>query len=229
MARPWKTIDRISTDQGLLELRQRGERDFLITVNGRVLMNSMAHRSEVVLGRIACEHLKDVSHARVLVGGLGMGFTLKAILDILPASGRVVVAELNPVVLKWCRGPLSALTDGAAADARVEVEIGDVAHLIHRYAHDHSQERFDAIVLDLYTGPYAHSHGRDDPLYGSIAIHRALTALNPGGSFAVWGEDYDAGFANRLAEAGFLSTRHRSGQGESRHVVYLGRRKPVIE
>lgn len=225
MAQPWKTIERISTEEGQLELRQRGKRDFLITVDGRVLMNSMTHRSEVALGQLACGHLKNVLRPRVLVGGLGMGFTLKAVLDSLPATGRVVVAELNPVVLKWCRGPLAALTDDAVADSRVEVEIGDVSNLIRRYANGDSREKLDVIVLDLYTGPYAHSHHRNDPLYGSVAIKATHAALKPGGVFAVWGEDYDAGFAKRLAEAGFMSSHHRSRQGGPRHVVYLGRQE----
>lgn len=222
MARPWHTIERISTEEGLLELRKRGDRDFLITVGGRVLMNSMAHRSEVALGQLACGHLKDSAHPRVLVGGLGMGFTLKAVLDTLPATGSVVVAELNPVVLEWCRGPLAVLTDSATADTRVEVEICDVAHLIRRYAQDDTMEKFDAVILDLYTGPYVRSHKRDDSLYGSVAINTTREALKPGGVFAVWGEDYDAGFAKRLTQAGFVSTRHRTGRGGFRHVVYLG-------
>ena len=224
MAQPWQIIESVSTEAGLLELRKRGERDFLITVGGQVLMNSMANRSEVALGQLACGHLKHSTQPRVLVGGLGMGFTLKAVLDTLPATGRVAVAELNPVVLAWCRGPLAALTNNATADARVDVEIGDVAQLIQRYAKDDTLEKFDTIILDLYTGPYVRSHKRDDPLYGSIAINTTRAALKPGGVFAVWGEDYDAGFAKRLAAAGFVSTRHRSGRGGSGHVVYLGKK-----
>ena len=225
MAQPWLTIESIPTEEGLLELRKRGERDFLITVGGRVLMNSMANRSEVALGQLACGHLRDLTRPLVLVGGLGMGFTLKAVLETLPAAGRVVVAELNPVVLAWCRAPLAALTDSAAADPRVEVEICDVADLIRRHARDDTLEKFDAVILDLYTGPYVRSHKRDDPLYGSIAINMTRAALKPGGVFAVWGEDYDAGFARRLEEAGFVTTRHRSGQGGSGHVIYLGRKE----
>ena len=229
MARPWQTIERISTEEGLLELRKRGERDFLITVDGHVLMNSMVNRSEIAMGRLACGHLKHSTRPMVLVGGLGMGFTLKAVLETLPATGRVVVAELNPVVLSWCRGPLAALTNHATEDARVNVEIGDVAQLIRRHAKDDAREKFDAVILDLYTGPYVRSHKRDDPLYGSLAIKTTGAALKPGGVFAVWGEDYDAGFAKRLAAAGFVSTRHRSGQGGSGHVVYLGRKETGVD
>ena len=130
MAVPWKTIERVPTDEGLLELRQRGERDFLITVGGRVLMNSGSHRTEAALGRLACEPIADRPSPRVLLGGLGMGFTLRAALDSLPAAADVVVAELNPVVVDWCRGPLSAITAAAASDDRVRIEIGDVARFV---------------------------------------------------------------------------------------------------
>jgi spermidine synthase len=224
MAKPWQIIERVPTEAGLLELRKRGERDFLITLGGQVLMNSMANRSEVALGQLACGHLKHSTRPRVLVGGLGMGFTLKAVLDTLSVTAQVVVAELNPVVLAWCRGPLAALTDHAVADERVKVKICDVVQLIHGYAKDDAPEKLDAVILDLYTGPYLRSHKRDDPLYGSIAVNRTRAALKPDGVFAVWGEDYDAGFAKRLASAGFVSTRHRTGRGASGHVVYLGRK-----
>jgi len=224
MAQPWQTIDRVPTEAGLLELRKRGDRDFLITMGGQVLMNSMSNRSEVALGQLVCKHLKHSTQPLVLVGGLGMGFTLKAVLDTLPAEARVVVAELNPVVLAWCRGPLATLTGHAVADARVKVEICDVAQLIHRYAKADAPQKLDAVILDLYTGPYVRSHKRDDPLYGSTAIDATRLALKPEGIFAVWGENYDAGFAKRLAAAGFVPTRHRSGRDGCGHVIYIGRK-----
>jgi len=223
MAQPWKTLDSVATAEGKLELRQRGERDFLITVNSLVLMNSSLHRSEVALGAVACGHLKGEPAARVLVGGLGMAFTLRAVLDQLGASARVVVAELNPVVLDWCRGPLAFLTDNAASDPRVSVEIANVADVIRRSAMNRTP--FDAVVLDLYTGPHARSHKIEDPLYGSIAIEMTRSALKPGGMFAVWGENYDQGFEKRLAAAGFAVSTDRPGHGGLRHVVYLARKK----
>ena len=223
MARPWQTIDSVPTEAGILELRKRGERDFLITIDGRVLMNSLTHRSEVALGQLACAHLRNFTQPRVLIGGLGMGFTLKAVLDVLPAMGRVVVAELNPVVLAWCKGPLAVLTDHAATSTRCVVEICDVAQMIHRYANDDSLEKFDAVILDLYTGPYVRSHEHNDPLYGSTAIDSARATLKPDGVFAVWGENFDAGFAKRLAMAGFATSYQRTGHGGFRHVVYLGK------
>jgi spermidine synthase len=223
MAKPWKTIDSINTDEGVLELRQRGERDFLITVGGLVLMNSMANRSEVVLGQLGCQHLKTHPAPRVLVGGLGMGCTLRAVLDSLPATAEVVVAELNPVVLEWCRGPLAGLTDGAASDPRVRVEIGDVADLVRKTSRKGGRGKFDAVVFDLYKGPHYHTDKIKDPLYGSRAIENVRSALNPGGMFSIWGENYDEGFDRRLCSAGFIVSHERPGRGGFRHVVFLAK------
>ena len=226
MPRPWKIIDSVSTEEGILELRQRGVSDFLITVGGRVLMNSMAHRSEAALGRLACGHLKDRPRSKVLVGGMGMGFTLRAVLNTMPPTGKVVVAELNPAVLEWCRGLLAHLTDGAAQDPRVTVRVSDVALLIQKFAKGVRREKLDAVVLDLYTGPYTRTHKKDDPIYGSTAIETTRTSLKPDGIFAVWGEDYDAGFEKRLRAAGFAVTIERLGGSGPRHVVYMGKLKP---
>lgn len=223
MAQPWKIIESIATEEGVLELRQRGEKDFLIMIGAQVLMNSMANRSEIVLGQQGCGHLKNKASARVLVGGLGMGFTLKAVLDSLPATAQVVVAELNPIVSQWCRGALAPLTSSAVSDPRVSVEIGDVADLIRRVAAGSSTDRFDAIVLDLYRGPHSRTDPVNDPLYGSIAIANARAALKPGGVLAVWGENYDEGFVSRLQAAGFSVTAERPGRGGLRHAVFLAR------
>jgi spermidine synthase len=227
MAQPWKIVESVVTDEGTLELRQRGERDFLITFGAQVLMNSLANRSEVVLGQLGCGHLKDHPSPRVLVGGLGMGFTLKAALDTLPATARVIVAELNPVVLEWCREPLAALTDSAATDPRVTVVTGDVARLIRNSAVNGGESRFDAIILDLYQGPHAKTHHHDDPLYGLRAIENARAALKPCGVLAVWGEQYDEAFDKRLRSVGFTVTTERPGRGGLRHVVYLAQLSPT--
>lgn len=222
MKQPWHTIESVPTPEGLLALRQRGEQDFLIMLGPTVLMNSLAHRSEAALGQLACTHLQPQPRARVLVGGLGMGFTLRAVLDTLPSTGRVVVAEINPVVLAWCQGPLAGLTRCAVADPRVTVRIADVTELIRKGAQNKA-ERFDAVVLDLYTGPHAGTDKQDDPLYGRRAIERTRAALTPGGVLAVWGENYDAGFDKRLSRAGFSVSTHRPGRGGLRHIVYVAR------
>jgi spermidine synthase len=226
MAQPWRIIESVATDEGILELRQRGERDFLIMIGPQVLMNSLSNRSELALGQLGCGHLKGHAGPRVLVSGLGMGFTLRAVLDNLPATAQVLVAELNPVVIDWCRGPLAALTENAVADPRVTVELGDVAHLIRRIAAS-AGERFDAIVLDLYRGPHAKTDRRDDPLYGSRAIENARAALKPGGVLAVWGENYDEAYDKRLRSAGFTVTTHRPGRGGLRHMVFLAKLNPA--
>jgi spermidine synthase len=223
MAKPWKTIESVDTDEGVLELRQRDERDFLITVGGLVLMNSMANRSEVVLGQLGCQHLKSHAAPRVLVGGLGMGCTLRAVLDSLPATAEVVVAELNPIVLEWCRGPLAGLTDGAVNDPRVRVEIADVADLVRNAGRKDGLGKFDAVVFDLYKGPHYHTDKIKDPLYGSRAIDNVKAALTPGGVFSIWGENYDEGFDKRLCAAGFTVSHERPGKGGFRHVVFLAK------
>ncbi|PLX49783.1 MAG: spermidine synthase [Desulfobulbaceae bacterium] len=223
MAQPWQVIDSAETPEGLLELRQRGADDFLILIADRVLMNSYANRSEIVLSELACQALAGNRQPRVLIGGLGMAFTLKAALDNLPAESRVVVAELNPVVADWCRGPLAPLTGQAVDDPRVSVEIADVATLIRRAAEQGGEARFDAIILDLYEGPCESGKERGEYLYGKSALKRSRAALRPGGVFAVWSEDPDQAFEGRLRQAGFSFTRQRPGRGGRRHVVYIAR------
>jgi spermidine synthase len=218
MALPWKTIDRFSTEaEGILELRQRGAGDYLITLGPQVLMNSKAQRSEIALGVLGCRGLKNHPAPRVLVGGLGMAITLRAVLDALPGTAQVVVAELNLKILEWCLGPLAELTGGAAGDPRVMVEIADVAELIRQAP----EQTFDAVILDLYRGPHPKTNRRDDPIYGSRAIERTRLALKPGGVFAVWGENPDAGFEGRLAAAGLTVRCERPGKGGYRHAVWV--------
>jgi len=223
MARPWQTIDRVPTAEGMLELRRRGDTDFLITIADRVLMNSSANRSEVVLSELACQAMANQTNPRILMGGLGLGFSLQAALANLPREARVLVAELNPVVLTWCQGPLASLTGAAVADHRVTVEIADVADVIQQAARHGDTSRFDAIILDLYEGPHAGGREEGDYLYGDAALAMAGTALQPGGVFAVWSEDPDRAFERRLAEAGFTFVRQRLGHGGRRHMVYIAR------
>jgi spermidine synthase len=232
VTRPWKTVDSAESDEGLLELRQRGDAEFLIMLAGRVLMNSAASRSEVVLARAACAQIAGREAPRVLVGGLGMGCTLRAALDALPEDARVVVAELNETVLHWCRGPLAALTECAVEDPRVEVKIGDVAKVISKVSAKVGAEAaasaaplYDAILLDLYEGPHPATQSRDHPHYGDPALVRTRKALTsaPGraGVLAIWSEDPDEAFEERLARVGFAVRRQRPGRGGRRHVVYL--------
>ncbi len=223
MAKPWRIVDSVDTDEGLLELRQRGETDFLITIADRVLMNSLANRSEVVLSELACALLTGRKKPRVLIGGLGMAYTLRAALDSLPVDAEVTVAELNPLVVDWCRGPLAALTKNAVGDPRVTVRISDVADLILAAATHGGGYRYDAIILDLYEGPCESGRERGEYLYGDAALALSAAALLPGGVFAVWSEDPDAAFEHRLANAGFAVDKQRPGRGGRRHVVYIAK------
>jgi spermidine synthase len=223
MAQPWQTIEKVDTPDGVLELRKRGERDFLILINNRVLMNSGANRSERALGERACGMLAGCKTPRVLIGGLGMGLTLRAALDALPETARVVVAELNPLVVAWCRGPLAELTKSAVNDPRVTIVIDDVAGVIAKAARP-GAERFDAVIIDLYEGPGPSSDAVLDPFYGGRALKTTIAALSPGGVFAVWGEASDGPFEKRLGAAGFSVGRLRPGRGGLRHVVYLAQK-----
>lgn len=227
MARPWETIARGRCGEGPLELRRRGPDDFLITLSGRVLMNSRARRSEVALAELGCASLRGTRGARVLVGGLGMGLTLRAALDSLGPDARVVVAELNPVIAEWCMGPLAELNRAALADARVGLEIGDIAHAIEHAARLGGAARFDVILLDLYGGPAPGRAGREDPCFGSRALARSHAALRPGGALAVWAERPDRDFEGRLRRAGFAVERSRPGRGGLRHAVYVARPGPL--
>jgi spermidine synthase len=208
-------LARAATAAGALELRRRGEADFLIAVDGRVLMTSRTARSEAALGELAVSGLADRAAPRVLIGGLGMAITLRAALDRLPPGARVLVVELVPEVVEWCRGPLRALTDGAVLDPRVSVEIGDVAAALRPGA------GFDAIALDLFEGP-----DPAGPHFGAAALARAHAALAPEGVLAVWSERPDPAFERRLAAAGFAVSRARPGRGGLRHAVYRAVRGP---
>ncbi len=187
----------------------------MITISGRSLMISAGNRSELALATEACGHHK--SPQRVLIGGLGMGFTLRAALDALPASAQVTIVELTPQVVEWCRGEMAGLTDSACADPRVKVVVDDVASVI---ASESSKGQWDVIILDLYEGPHDATQGPRDPFYGAAALDRTAQALRKGGVFAVWSEERDQSFENRLKKAGFDWRANLRGRGR-RHCVYL--------
>jgi spermidine synthase len=217
--KPWQTLERVDTPEGRLELRRRGDDDFLITIGGRVLMTSAAHRSEDDLARLACAAMLPRPRPRVLLGGLGMGYTLRAALDLLPPGAEVTVVDLNPAVVAWCQGPLAVLTGAAVADRRVHVVIDDVARVIA----DARQGECDAILLDLYEGPRQGGFGARDPLYGDGAVDAAWLALRAGGVLAVWSEEAADSYDARLYRRGFQVTAHRGGgRGGRTHIVYVG-------
>ena len=212
--KPWKTLATVATAEGPLDLRQRGDKEFLLVIGGRVLMTSHERKSEERLATLACALVGAAP--RILIGGLGMGYTLRAALDALPAAAHVDVAEISPEVEQWCRGPLAVLTNNAVGDPRTHVISGDVSKIIRKAAAD----SYDAILLDLYEGPHAATQTADDQFYGSGALDRSRRVLKPGGVLAVWSEDPDDAFLRRLRGAGYTVTVDRSGTTRV-HVVYL--------
>jgi len=216
---PWKVLETVTTREGVLQLRQRGPREFLITIEGRVLMTSSERSSEEAVATLACKEIADRPAPHVLIGGLGMGYTLRAALDALPAKARVTQVELTAQVATWCAGPMASLTRGAATDRRVRIVIEDIARVIERAP----PGQLDAIVLDLYEGPHAAQKRENDPFYGRMALVRSFTALRPGGILAIWSEEANAIFKKRMTDVGFDTKLHHPG-GSRAYVVYLGRR-----
>lgn len=212
--KPWETLATAETAEGTLALRRRSAHDYLITIQGRILMSSAQHRSEDALAHLGCAGL--AADARVLVSGLGMGYTLRAALDKLDANATVEVAELNGVVVEWCSRWLGTLNGEATRDPRVTVHVEDVATTIARAAKQ--GPRFHAIMLDMYEGPQAKVPD-DHPLYGVQALSRVRAALHPGGVFAVWCESASTGFERALARSGFHFRVHREGRGARMFLV----------
>ena len=216
---PWKVLETVTTREGELQLRQRGAREFLITIDGRVLMTSSERSSEEAVATLACKEIAGRPAPQVLIGGLGMGYTLRAALDVLPPKARITQVELTAQVATWCAGPIAPLTKGAALDKRVRVLIEDVARVIERAP----AAQLDAIILDLYEGPHAAQKRENDPFYGRAALGRSFAALRPGGVLAIWSEESNLVFKRRMADVGFDTTLHHPG-GSRAYVVYLGRR-----
>jgi len=156
----------------------------------------------------------------MLIGGLGMGFTLRAALSALPADASVTVAELVPAVVQWARGPMSAVFQGCLDDPRVAIHQGDVGELIRQ-----SKAKFDAILLDVDNGPDGLTRRSNDSLYDFAGLRSARDALRPGGVLAVWSSGPDAGFTRRLRDCGFaveaVNTRANGKRGGARHVIWL--------
>ena len=223
MAGLWNTIGIASTADGPLELHRHENGEFLIMIDGRVLMVSDASSSEIALGELACRALPPGDAPLVLSSGLGMGCTLRAALDLLPPQATVEVCEMTEAVVRWCRGPLTSLNGDALADTRVRVHHVDVAMHIAQRAQDETAPRFDAIILDLNVGPQAGVGADNDPFYGTNALANVRAALSTSGVFAVWGEAPDSAFERRLVSAGFAVEVTIHGRGERTHAVYLAR------
>src|SRR5271163_432680 len=171
-----------------MKLTRRGD-EYLILADGAVLMTSRMHGSEEALATLACQHSRSLERPSVLIGGLGMGFTLRATLDLLPAHATVFVAELVPAVVEWNRGPLGPLAGHPLKDKRVRVEIGDVAALLGS-----SLSQFDAVLLDVDNGPTVFTASKNGALYESDGIAAARRALKMNGVLAVWAAQGDRRF-----------------------------------
>jgi spermidine synthase len=190
-------------DSTLLKLVRRGD-EYLILADNQTLMSSRMHGSEEALATLACQRARTFADANILVGGLGMGFTLRAALDQLPREATVVIAELLPAVVEWNRGPhgpLGTLAGYPLHDARVRVEIADVAFVLRQ-----NPQHFDAILLDVDNGPAAFTAPQNSALYDADGIAAAHAALKPNGVLAIWSARDDAAFAERLRQAHFTVT-----------------------
>ncbi len=220
---PWLTLDTAKIPGGgELRLKQRG-REFSIMLGANELMNSRLNGSEQALATLACEKLAARATARVLIGGLGMGFTLRAALGVLPPNAEIVVAELVPSVINWARGAMAEVFASSLDDPRVTLMCADVRHVIAG-----SSEHFDAILLDVDNGPDGLTTARNDGLYGLAGLGEAKAALKPRGVLAIWSAHPDAAFARRLTQAGFASEEKRvranGAGGGAKHVIWLATR-----
>jgi spermidine synthase len=220
---PWIHLDTAAVPGSKSELRlmQRGS-EFAIMAGATPLMNSRMSSSEIVLAEVACERLKGRRKIRMLIGGYGMGFTLRAALAGLDGDAQVLVAELVPAVLKWARGPMAELTAGALDNPRVTVHETDVGAVIAA-----SRGSLDAILLDVDNGPDGLSRPGNDSLYDFSGLRAARQALRPGGMLAVWSAAPSKAFVNRLEQAGFaveeVKARANKGRGV-RHIIWVATR-----
>lgn len=213
----WSAVATARVGGSTFVLARNGD-DWVVRVDERVLMSNRVHQSEITLAEVAIDRAEDPQH--VLVGGLGLGYTLRAALDLLPPEGHVTVAELVPELVQWNREHLHELHDSALDDPRCEVVVGDVFELITR-----SKRTFDVMLLDVDNGPQALSQAKNQRLYGDSGTRACWEALTPGGVLCVWSANPNAKYAARLARFGFepevLRVPARAG-GYTTHVLFLG-------
>jgi spermidine synthase len=221
---PWSLIDtaQVPGGGGEIRLMRRGA-EFSIRLGHNELMNSRRGGSEEALATMACERIRDRERPRLLIGGLGMGFTLRAALSRLGTEARIIVAELVPAVTAWGRGPMAAVFGNSLTDPRVRIREADVAHLIRK-----ASSAFDAILLDVDNGPAALTRAANDGLYDLPGLSAAHAALRPGGVLAIWSSGPDPDFARRLRKAGFgvdeVRVRANGARGGARHVIWIATR-----
>ncbi len=216
---PWEHLDTTKVADGAeLRLLRRGD-EFVIRIGRNDLMNSRRSGSEKALATLSCARIAGRKAPAVLIGGLGMGFTLRAALSELPADARVVVAELVPAVVRWAKGPMAEIFAGCLDDPRVRVHEGDVLALIEA-----GRAAYDAILLDVDNGPDGLTSAANDRLYGARGLGASATALRPGGVLAVWSAAPDDAFAARLRRTGFAVEEVRvpaHGKRGVRHLIWI--------
>jgi spermidine synthase len=221
--KPWEKLATAPAPDGeTLELRRRGH-EYLIYAGGYDLMSSEDDVSSIALSKLGCAHLAGADAAHVLIGGLGMGYTLRAALDVLSPSAIVEIAELVPAVVDWNREWLGELAGAPLDDPRTVLLVDDV-----RVPMRSKREAYDAILLDVDNGPDALAHKQNDGLYSQKGIQDAWAALKPGGVFGVWSFDDDPGFTKRLRKQGFSVETHKvsaSKKGRGRfHQIWTAKR-----
>jgi spermidine synthase len=221
---PWLQIDTTPVPGAEVELRlmRRGD-EFSMMLGQNELMNSRLSGSEAALATLACKRIELVKRPHLLIGGLGMGFTLRAALAVLGSDARIVVAELVPAVIAWARGPMAGIFGDSLSGPRASIREADVVDLVQSH-----RSAFDAILLDVDNGPEALIRKANDALYdlkGLRAIHRAL---RPRGVLAIWSSGPNAAFSKRLRDAGFdvneVAIRATAKRSGARHVIWFATR-----
>lgn len=213
---------------GELQLFSRGE-DFMIVIGRNELMNSRVYGSEQALAQLSIDRLDThISAPNMLIGGYGMGFTLRAALERLPKDARITVAELIPDIIEWARGPMEQLTNGCTQDPRVNIAITDVMDAIKTAGSRAPQDGYDAILLDVDNGPDGLTQADNDSLYSDQGLLAAKRALNSGGILAIWSAHVDPKFTKRMIRSGFdvdeQMVRARTNGKGARHNIWFGRK-----
>lgn len=221
---PWEKIDtaKIPGSDEELRLMRRGK-EFSIKLGSNELMNNRLSGSEAALATLAAKQIEKVAKPVVLIGGLGMGFTLRAALAVLGSKAKIIVAELVPSVVSWARGPMAEVFGDSIDDVRVSIRESDVGEIIRA-----QRSVFDAILLDVDNGPEGLTRKSNDALYTASGLAAAKTALRPGGVLAVWSSGPNAAFTKRLRRAGFdvneINVRATGRGGGARHVIWMARK-----
>jgi spermidine synthase len=221
----WELLGEASAPDGTDIRLTRRDDEYLILANGKPLMSSRLHGSEQALATLGCRHARALDQPRVVVGGLGMGYTLRAVLDVLPSSAVVTVAELVPAVIEWNRAPLASLAAHPLRDPRVRIQVADVGFTLRA-----NPGCFDVVLLDVDNGPAAFTSVHNAGLYDNGGVAAAFAALRPGGMLAVWSAWEDRKFEQRLRYHGFrvevARVRARLRKGGPKHVIFLAHKSP---